>query len=269
MSASFPNAKKTFSAVVNGVTKLVAALFNSPDDEIEAIETFVGATGGGAQAYSDSMTNLLYNYRQGCSVDYKSAADLYVRSGEIMVTDVSGNRRLRRNTADTTVLWSNIDVGVEATAMSYYLYAVADASATTFTVMLSTSATAPTGATFFKKLGSFYNDAAGDISYLTNTLTLKELSTVYDYGLGSSTFSPITGAAMKVCYGTMAIGANGNQAISNLPFLSATSYYVTVTIIETSLGIDQVPCVTKNSGAQFTLYNGWSAASIMWVAIGY
>jgi hypothetical protein len=39
MAASFPTSKKTFSQVVNGVTKLVAALFNPAYDEIEAIET--------------------------------------------------------------------------------------------------------------------------------------------------------------------------------------------------------------------------------------
>ena len=43
MAASFPTSVKTFSAVVNGVTKLVAALFNSPNDEITAIETALGA----------------------------------------------------------------------------------------------------------------------------------------------------------------------------------------------------------------------------------
>jgi hypothetical protein len=39
MAASFPSGIKNFSVVVNGVTKLVAALFNSPYDEITAIET--------------------------------------------------------------------------------------------------------------------------------------------------------------------------------------------------------------------------------------
>lgn len=180
MAASFPNAKKTFSAVVNGVTKLVAALFNSPYDEIEAVETFVGPTGGGAQAYSESLTNLLYNYKEGCCVDYKGAADLYVRSGEIMVTDASGNRRLRRNTSDTTVTWANIDTGSEATSTVYYVYAVADASATTFTVMVSTNATTPTGATFFKLIGTFYNNSAGNIERVGN-LPRKELGNWVDH----------------------------------------------------------------------------------------
>jgi hypothetical protein len=37
--ASWPTSVKSFSPVVNGVTKLVAALFNVAYDEIEAIET--------------------------------------------------------------------------------------------------------------------------------------------------------------------------------------------------------------------------------------
>ena len=175
MAASFPNAKKTFSAVVNGVTKLVAALFNTPYDEIEAIETYIGATGGGTQAYSESLKGLLIAYRRGCNVEYKGTADLYVRLGEICIPDASGNIRLRRNTTDTTVTWANIDTGAEEASTIYYVYAVADASATTFTVMISKSATTPTGATFYKLLGSFYNDASSNIeeSKITNNIPYK------------------------------------------------------------------------------------------------
>jgi len=169
MAASFPNAKKTFSAVVNGVTKLVAALFNSPYDEIEAIETFIGATGGGAQSYYTSLTDMLINYRRGCAVEYKGDADLYVRAGEIMIVDASGNRRLRRNTSDTTVTWANIDTGSEATSTRYYVYACADNNATTFTVVVSTNATTPTGMTYYRLIGSFYNNASGNITYVANS----------------------------------------------------------------------------------------------------
>jgi hypothetical protein len=38
MAASFPDSVKNFSAVVNGVTKLVATLFNAVYDEVTAIE---------------------------------------------------------------------------------------------------------------------------------------------------------------------------------------------------------------------------------------
>ncbi len=170
MSATFPNAKKTFSAVVNGVTKLVAALFNAGYDEIEAIETFLGPTGGGAQSYYTSLTDMLISYRRGCAVEYKGDADLYVRAGEIMIVDASGNRRLRRNPSDTTVTWSDIDTGSEATSTQYYIYACADNNATTFTVVISTNATTPTGMTFYRRIGSFYNNASGNISIVNNSL---------------------------------------------------------------------------------------------------
>jgi hypothetical protein len=168
MAASFPNAKKTFSQIVNGVTKLVASIFNVSYDEVEAVETFIGPTGGGAQAYSESLVNMLYNYRRGCKLSYKSAADLYVKAGEIMITDVSGNKRLRRNASDLTVDWTNLDTGAEANSTEYYVYAVADASGTSFTVKISTNATTPSGCTFYKKIGAFYNDSSGNIEGITN-----------------------------------------------------------------------------------------------------
>ena len=50
MAASYPTSVKIFSAVVNGVTKLVASLFNSPYDEITAIETELGTDVAGSMA---------------------------------------------------------------------------------------------------------------------------------------------------------------------------------------------------------------------------
>lgn len=56
MAASYPGAIKSFSAIANGVTKLVAALFNSPYDEITAIETELGTDPAGSA--SDLKTRL-------------------------------------------------------------------------------------------------------------------------------------------------------------------------------------------------------------------
>lgn len=163
MAASFPNAKKTFSQLVDGSTYMEGVNVNTAYDEVEAIETMLGAMGS-TQAYTDSYKNFLSSYRRGCAVEYKTAADLYVRAGEIAIPDASGNLRFRRNTSDTTVDWTDIDTGAEANSTLYYVYAVADASGTTFTVLISTNATTPTGATFYKRLGSFYNNASGDIN---------------------------------------------------------------------------------------------------------
>lgn len=270
MAASFPNAKKTFSAVVNGVTKLVAALFNSPYDEIEAIETFIGATGGGAQAYSDSLTNLLFNYRRGCAIEYKSAADIYVRLGEIMVTDASGNRRLRRNTSDTTVTWSNIDTGSEANSTTYYVYAVADASATTFTVKISTNSSTPSGCTFYKRLGSFYNDASGNIkqSSITNDDVTGLITDIRDFGTSGSSYTSKTMGSLKIAYGSISVGASTSASISNLPFTDANSYRMVIAFNMSSIPGLSIG-VTQDSGSQATIYNPNSATEqINWMAIG-
>jgi len=161
--ASFPHAKKTFTQAVNGITKLVASLFNQPYDEIEAIQTAFGPLGCTSQSYTDSLKNLLLDYIQGCKVTYSDVAEIKVAAGMIAIPDASGNVRWRRNTAETTVNWANIDTGAEGNATQYYIYARADSAATTFTVIISTNATTPTGGTFYRLIGQFYNNASGNI----------------------------------------------------------------------------------------------------------
>ncbi len=71
MAASFPGAIKNFSAIVNGVTKLVAALFNSPYDEITAIETELGTSPKGS--YADVKARLDATTTLGAWVDKSSS----------------------------------------------------------------------------------------------------------------------------------------------------------------------------------------------------
>jgi hypothetical protein len=178
---AFPNAKTTFSAIVNGTTKVVASLWNLIHTDVEAIETFIGAIGS-TQANTDSIKNLLGLYVRGCDVEYKGDADLYVRAGRIMIQDASGNMRLRTNASDLTVTWANIDTGSEANSTLYYVYAVADAAGTEFTIKVSTNAATPTGCTFYRLLGSFYNNADGNIEQgrMTNTISGLDLSMLKD-----------------------------------------------------------------------------------------
>ena len=56
MAAQYPSAIKTFSSIVNGVTKLVASLFNSPYEEITAIQTELGTDPAGL--HSDLKTRI-------------------------------------------------------------------------------------------------------------------------------------------------------------------------------------------------------------------
>lgn len=67
MAATYPGAVKNFSSIVNGVTKLVAALFNSPYEEVTAIETELGTNPKGS--YADVKTRLDSTTTLGAWVD--------------------------------------------------------------------------------------------------------------------------------------------------------------------------------------------------------
>lgn len=192
--ATFPASIKNFLVLQDGVDRVLAQHPNERGDEITAIETLLGALGS-SQSYSDSFKNLLKSYRRGGLVEYKSASDLYVRSGEITIPDASGNLRIRTNAADTTVTWSNLDTGSEASSTTYYVYAVADASGTGFTIKISTSASAPSGSTYYKRIGSFYNDGSSNIAQASLSNDADRL------GLGSweSVASGVAATDLLVC----------------------------------------------------------------------
>lgn len=160
--ADYPSSVKNFSTLYDGTNKVIAAHPNDRGDEITALETLIGAFGTG-QGNLVSLKTLLIDWIMGCHVEYKTAADLYVRKGEIAITDASNNIRWRRNTSDLTVDWNNIDTGSEAASTTYYVYACADNAGTTFTVKISINSTTPSGMTFYRKIGSFVNDAGSDI----------------------------------------------------------------------------------------------------------
>lgn len=110
------------------------------------------------------LDRVLSHYREGCYAYAKDSASFYVSVGEVTCSNSAGTiRKFRSNTSATTVTWSNLDTGSEATSTTYYYYAVADADATTFTITISANSTSPTGVTYYRKLGAFYNNADGDI----------------------------------------------------------------------------------------------------------
>jgi hypothetical protein len=145
-------------------------------------------------ANNEATDRLLYTYRQGCALVYASAATITVNSGALALPNSVGTVvRWRRNTSATTVAWANIDTGSEANATTYYVYGVADTDATTFTIMISTNSSAPTGATYYRRLGSFYNDASGNITQIVNDDNSGDIAFVkgqgnyYKIDSGSST----------------------------------------------------------------------------------
>ena len=130
----------------------------------------------------DPLDRLLARYREGCKLVYASVATITVNLGEVVCTNTAGTiRKFRRNTSNTTVAWTDIDTGSEAISTTYYIYAVADADATTFTCKVTTSSSAPSGVTYYKRLGSFYNDSDSNITKIANDNTQTDWG-IYDSG---------------------------------------------------------------------------------------
>jgi hypothetical protein len=153
-----------------------------------------------AQANNDALDRALSNYRQGLKLTYSSGATVVVGTGEIVVSNSDGSVRLMlNNTSTTNVTFSDIDTGAEAGSTTYYVYAIAaNASAETATFKISTSSTAPTGVTYYKRIGSFYNNSSSDIDAARivndNTSTLPEvqnsiLYTKENINMGGKTIS--------------------------------------------------------------------------------
>ena len=116
------------------------------------------------QANNTAVDRVISNYKNGCNIYYISAASVGVATGEVVCSNTAGSlRQFRKNTSALTLTWANIDAGAEASSTQYYVYAVADADSANFTALISTNASTPTGATYFKKIGSFYNNSSGNV----------------------------------------------------------------------------------------------------------
>lgn len=116
-----------------------------------------------------ALDRLLILGRVNCTVLANTSAAINVLAGTIAIPNAAGTVvRWRRNTATTAVTWANIDAGAEAASTQYYVYALADTDATTFTVQISASSSAPTGGTYYRKIGYFYNNASSNIVSVGN-----------------------------------------------------------------------------------------------------
>lgn len=123
-----------------------------------------------AQANGDALDRTLQSYRSGMRMNYSSATTISVSAGQVWVSNAAGTIRLAlSNSAATNVTFTNLDTGSEAASTTYYLYAIAAAAdSESATFKISASSTAPTGVTYYKRLGSFYNNSSSNITLIDN-----------------------------------------------------------------------------------------------------
>jgi hypothetical protein len=143
--------------------------FNS---EIPAAGDSPGIYPTGVTTNNDVINRILFNYRQGDYLIYNNATTLTVGPGEISCNSNTGATNgqkvvYRQNTSNTSATTANLDTGNSFTASTtYYVYASCDASATTYTVVLSLNASTPSGVTNYRLLGNFTTDSSNNIAQI-------------------------------------------------------------------------------------------------------
>ncbi len=134
------------------------------------------------------LDNLLSTY---CNeyLTYTSSSTLTVSAGSVVVSNSAGTIRLMlQDSAATVISSANLDSGAFASGTTYYVYATAATNAATAsTYFISTSNTAPSGQTYYYKIGSFIMDGSTHITTIANayndthmgTWTSKTSGTIY------------------------------------------------------------------------------------------
>ena len=221
-------------------------------DQAADIDSYIGINNA-------ALDRLVYTYRQGCKIVYASASTLTVEAGALALPNSAGTVvRWRRNTSSTTGAWTDIDTGSEASSTTYYVYAVADADATTFTIKISTNSAAPTGCTYYRRLGYFYNDASSNITQIVN-----------DNNAGDIAFVKGQGNYYKIDSGSTSLSSGYSSTAVSFSFTFASAPIVVVSDSRSSdeHGGNGVTSITTTG---FTFQNNRPGGSYTgyWIAIG-
>lgn len=163
MSASFPETKKTFTAIVDGVTYVEAVNVNTVYDEVEAIQTYLGASGE-AQSKNASLINafrtMIDNIPRLTWIDEDTVE---IEAKAVVMFDGNDYVIKRNASAIQIELSADLDTGSEAAQETYYIWLTGDGSSTTYSAVFSTSDSAPSGITYAKLIGKVYNDDSSDL----------------------------------------------------------------------------------------------------------
>lgn len=233
------------------------------------------------------LDTLVSNYKRGESVIYKNSTTLTVTLGEIVVSNSGGTLRVfLQDSGNTDITTANLDSGGSFSAgTAYYVYAAtSSATAASSTYYISLSSSAPTGPTYYVKIGAFTTDGSGNVvpyqvykvNYGSSTTDVNGNSlvplSISDYSSSTSSSTSRYGNQLRIAYGTVSVSAGSSTALSNLPFLSSSSYMIVAS--ETGGGGSDENRgsmgATASSGSAASIYNtDNSAHSANWIAIGY
>lgn len=222
----------------------------------------------------EPLDRVLQDYRRSMAITYASASTITVSAGQVVVSNSTGSIRLMlSNSSASTLTWADIDTGSEAASTTYYIYSIAATAASeTATFKISTSATSPTGITYYQNIGSFYNDSSSNIDrnkIYDATDGTPLITAIYSYGSSASSYT-FKNSDMKFAYGSLTVAGSSNSSISNLPFSSTSTYSCTTAGNQTSLSVQYNYGMAKVSGSSATISNYHpDSRAINWICTGY
>lgn len=116
------------------------------------------------------LDNLLSTY---CTeyLQYNSTSTITAKAGSCVVSNAGGTIRMfMLDASDTVLSATNLDSGSSfSSGTTYYVYATSPNSTTQVsTYYISTSSTAPSGQTYYRRLGNFTTDSSAYITKINN-----------------------------------------------------------------------------------------------------
>jgi len=217
----YPTDAGTITPLVDGTDYMEDDNVNDVVDELEAAKTLIGIPGAAQSHLATILDMLADNYTGGrCYGEDGTTDEVYVGAFSGIISNAAGSiRKLRRITSVTTLTAADLDTGSMAVG-AYYIYATADAAASTPVFKFSASATTPTGYTYYKKIGWFYNETASVLD-----VTKLQVSSFTGGGNVNST-SYQTGEV-----------ATGNTALptgNSIPQITEGDEYMTIVFVPTT-----------------------------------
>ena len=152
---------------------------------------------------------MLQNYRDGgVTITLSSTSLITIGAGGVMLSNSGGSVRLMvANTSTSSLGPLNIDTGSISPSSTYYIYAYASTTtATTFSVVFSTSSSSPTGITYYAPLGKFTTDGSSNFVSASSNINPQ-------VGLGSWTSPTINNIYQASTDGFLSCTNSTNTAI--------------------------------------------------------
>lgn len=214
-------------------------------------------------ANNDAVQRLLAKSRTGELLTYNSSSTLTIGAGSIMCSNLGGSIfKMRQNPNSINITASNLDTGGSFSSSStYYVYATCDSDVTGNSFFISLNSSAPTGSTYYAKLGSFYVNSATAITRISNYDGIQ----YYDISpsdITGGTFSANTvyqnlspHKLMVVWWGSSC--GSSSLAANQVAYIGESSSPSTEVTAVNYVFVSQSASAGVNLGASFVVPAGW------------